>query len=55
MRQQWEKAISRVEQEAPRIREQRSGARQRIEQRVSDRTQQAQGSPSTGSSRPPQP
>jgi hypothetical protein len=27
MRQQWEKAISRVEQEAPRIRQQRSGAR----------------------------
>jgi hypothetical protein len=41
MRAQWEKAIRRVEDEAPRIREQRSGARERIESRVqtaADRT-----------------
>ncbi len=34
MRAQWEKAIRRMEDEAPRIREQRSSARQRIEARV---------------------
>jgi hypothetical protein len=45
MRAQWEKAIRRMEDEAPRVREQRSGARERIESRVqnaADRTRVAE-------------
>jgi hypothetical protein len=48
MRAQWEKAIRRMEDEAPRIREQRSGARERIESRVqtaADRTRASVGRP----------
>jgi hypothetical protein len=55
MRAQWEKALSKMEEEAPRIREQRQGAKDRIQQRVQDRTEQAQQvdgkTASTGSSR----
>jgi Conserved TM helix len=48
MRAQWEKAIRRMEDEAPRIREQRSGARERIESRMqtaADRTRASVGRP----------
>jgi hypothetical protein len=41
MRAQWEKAINRMENEAPRIRESRQGARARIETRVQEATDRA--------------
>ena len=53
MRAQWEKAIRRMEDEAPRIREQRSGARERIESRVqtaADRTRTSVGRPGSSTS-----
>lgn len=51
MREQWEKALQKMQEEAPRISEQRQGAGQRIEQRVEQRKQQIQSSSgaSTGS------
>ena len=48
MRAQWEKAIRRVEDEAPRIREQRSGARERIEARVQDAAARAGAGAASG-------
>jgi hypothetical protein len=51
MRQRWEQALNRIDEEAPRIKEQRAGAKQRIEQRVQDRTEQVQSSPGAQSSR----
>lgn len=40
MRQQWEKALAKVEQETPRMRQESAGARERIEQRAEGRRQQ---------------
>ncbi len=58
MRTQWEKALKKVEDEAPRIKEQRQGAKERIQQRVQERTEQAKSaaggtsqSSSTGATR----
>lgn len=50
MRTQWEKAVKKVEDEAPRIREQRSGAKERIQQKVEERTEQARSVTSSGGS-----
>ena len=44
MRAQWEKAIPRMEDEAPRIREQRSSARERIEARVQTAAERSRAS-----------
>ena len=41
MRQQWEKALNRVEQEAPQLREQAEGAQDRVAARAQERKQQA--------------
>lgn len=49
MREQWEKALQKVQEEAPRISEQRQGAGQRIEQRVEERKQQVQSQTNRGS------
>lgn len=43
MRQQWEKALNRVEQEAPQLREQAEGSQERIAQRAQERKEQASG------------
>lgn len=51
MRQRWEQALNRMDEEAPRIKEQRTGAKERIEQRMQDRTEQVQSSPGAQSSR----
>lgn len=40
MRQQWEHALAKVSDEAPRMREQTQGAKERIEQRAEQRKQQ---------------
>lgn len=44
MRQQWEKALARVEEEAPQLREQAEGSQERIAQRAQERKDQAAGS-----------
>ena len=49
MRQQWERALKKVEDEAPRIKEQRSGSKERIQQRFQDRKEQVQASAGNGS------
>jgi len=41
MRQQWEKALARVEQEAPQLRQQAEGATDRVKDRAQDRAEQA--------------
>jgi hypothetical protein len=40
MRGQWEKALSKIEQEGPQVRQQAQGARQRVEQRFEERKEQ---------------
>jgi hypothetical protein len=40
MRTQWEKALSKIEQEGPQMRQQAQGSGQRIQQRVEERKQQ---------------
>ena len=40
MRTQWEKALSKIEQEGPQMRQQVQGSRQRIEQRFEERKEQ---------------
>ncbi len=53
MRQQWEKAMAKAEEEAPRLREQSQGATERIAQRGQELKQQAQESSSSrGRQRP---
>lgn len=47
MRKQWEKAMAKAEEEAPRLREQSQGGKQRIAQRGQELKQQAQQSPSS--------
>jgi hypothetical protein len=53
MRGQWEKALRRIEEEAPRVREQRQGARQRLEQQVRVATERAGSSAAPGASGTP--
>ena len=48
MRQQWEKAMAKAEEEAPKLREQSQGAKERIAQRGQELKQQAQQSSSSG-------
>ncbi|MDP8977136.1 MAG: hypothetical protein M3N17_00860 [Actinomycetota bacterium] len=43
LRAQWEKAISRVEEEAPKLQQEASGATEDVKQRARERRQQAQG------------
>ncbi len=40
MRTQWEKALSKIEQEGPQMRDQAQGSGQRIQQRAEERKQQ---------------
>ncbi len=53
MRQQWEKAMAKAEQEAPKLRQQSEGGKERIAQRGQELKQQAQRDGSSdGRSRP---
>ena len=49
MRQQWERALNRIEQEAPQLRQQAEGSQERITERVQERKQQASGAVSDSS------
>ncbi|MEW6476038.1 MAG: hypothetical protein AB1679_27590 [Actinomycetota bacterium] len=48
MRTQWEKALNKVEQEAPQMRRQTQGAKERVEQRYEERREQARAMSSPG-------
>ena len=53
MREQWEKAMAKAEEEAPKLREQSQGAKERIAERGQELKQQVQQSPpSAGRQRP---
>jgi hypothetical protein len=45
MRTQWEKALNKLEQEAPQIRQQTQGAGDRVQQRYEERKEQARAMP----------
>ena len=40
MRTQWEKALSKIEQEGPQLRQQAQGSGQRVQQRAQERKEQ---------------
>ena len=52
MRAQWERAMGRIQQEAPRLRQEAQGSKERIRQRAEERAgqlrEQAPGQPGTG-------